>query len=138
MGWQNSPQYLKGIQKIRAMSPEKKAVTQTLVNELSGMYAGDDMRKQLNAMRQATVDKAHDRSYEMGRDRLDLSRTLGEGGLDLTRKGIDYAKGEADTAENLGYLNIGLSGLAGISDMHYKKKQTKLLESLASKFNLGV
>ena len=138
MTWTDSPQYLKGIQKIRAMSPEKKAVTQTLVNELSAMYAGEDMQKQLTAMRQASTDKARDRSYEMGRGRLDLSRTLGEGELDLAREGIKYAKDEADTAETLGYLNIGLSGVSGLSDIHHKKKQTKLLESLASKFNVGV
>jgi hypothetical protein len=60
MSWFESPQYLKSIQKIRAMPPEDKAVTKTLVDELSGLYAGADMQKQLQAMRFATQKKSRE------------------------------------------------------------------------------
>ena len=111
MSWLNSPQYLKGIQKIRAMSPEDKAITQTLVNSLHGRYADADMRKQLNSMRQAAMNKRMDRSLE-----------LSEGRLDLEKDAMDFGEGQNQTAENLGWANIALSGLTGYADMKNRKK----------------
>ena len=132
MTWTNSPQYLKGIQKIRAMSPEDKAVTQTLVNELSGIYAGADMQKQLQAMRLASDVKRMDRHADLSERRFDLSSTLRQGEHDLKQEAYKVNKDEMQTAENLGWANIGLSGIAGYSDMKYKKKQAKVLQDIAT------
>lgn len=111
MSWLNSPQYLKGIQKIRAMSPEDKAITQTLVNSLHGRYADADMRKQLNSMRQASMNKRIDRDLELANERLDLKEDA-----------VDFRGDQNKTAENLGWANIALSGLTGYADMKNKKK----------------
>ena len=131
MSWFESPQYMKGIQKIKRMSPEDKAVTQTLVDELLGLYADADMRKQLGAMRQASTDKAMDRSYELSRDRLDLAGELGGSRLDMNEDVLDFEKDQHDTAETLGWLNIGASGLRGYADMKNRKKMAKQWNSLA-------
>jgi hypothetical protein len=120
MGWTDSPQYLKGIQKIRAMSPEDKAVTQTLVNELHGLYADQDMRKQLGAMKQATMNK-----------RMDRDVALGERRLGMKQDAYDFEKDQSKTAENLGWGNMALSGLAGFADMQNRKKHAKNIEGLA-------
>ena len=134
MAWTDSPQYLKGIQKIRAMSPEDQAVTQVLVNELHGRYADVDMRKMLGAMNQASRNKQMDRSYELGRGRLDLSTESGRKGLGMKEDIYDFEKDQYKTAENLGYANIALSGLTGYADMRNRKKLSKDVLSLISMY----
>ena len=119
MGWIDSPQYLKGIQKIQAMSPEDKAVTQTLVNELHGIYADVDMRKQLAAMNQASRSKQMDRHYDLSKERLGMREDI-----------QDFEKDQLKTAEGLGWGNIALSGLSGYADMYHKKKQSKGLQNI--------
>ena len=120
MTWFESPQYMKGIQKIKSMSPEDKAVTQTLVNELHGLYADADMRKQLGAMRQAAQNKRMDRSLE-----------LSGGRLGLREDAFDMQMGQNRTAENLGWGNIALSGLTGYADMQNRKKLGRSLDRIA-------
>jgi hypothetical protein len=132
MGWTNSPQYLKGIQKIRAMSPEKKAVTQTLVNELGGIYAGADMQKQLQAMRIASDVKRQDRHADISERKFDLSSTLRQGEFDLAEDAYKNNKSDMRTAENLGWGNVALSGLTGYANMRHKKKQSKTLADIAT------
>ena len=159
MSWFESPQYMKNIQKIKAMSPEDKALTQTLVDELDGMYADKDMKKQLQSMRDATTSKRMDRRAELGRSRLDLSGELGRGrldlrgelgrkrldlnqltgqqGLDMRSNVYDFEKDQNDTAELLGYGNIALSGLRGYADMQYRKKLADELTGLGKKWYGG-
>jgi len=133
MTWFESPQYMKAIQKIKSMSPEDKAVTQTLVNELHGLYADADMRKQLQAMRIAAADKQRDRNYELSRERLDLAGELGRGRQGMAEDAYDFQKGQNRTAENLGWGNIALSGLRGYGDMKYRKKLSEELRGLSAK-----
>jgi hypothetical protein len=144
MSWFESPQYLKSIQKIRAMPPEDKAVTQTLVDELSGLYAGADMQKQLQAMRFATQKKSREDELRVQRGRLDLSKQglgISKDYLDLSgelrgrrqalaEEEFDYGKDAADTAQNLGWANIGLSGLFGYQGMRDKKKEAQRWKTL--------
>jgi len=134
MGWFESPQYMKNIQKIRAMSPEDKAVNQVLINELHSLYADADMRKQLSAMHQATIDKARERDLELSQGRLDLSRELGNERLGLAQNEYDFQKDQNRTAEALGYGNIALSGLRGYIDMRNRKKLSGQIQSLIDKY----
>jgi hypothetical protein len=122
MGWFDSPKYLKGIQKIKSMGPEDRAVTQTLIDELSSLYAGADMQKQLSAMRAGTQKTMHEDQLKSKRQRLDTSRELSEREMALAEKDIEYNKDAAREAEILGWGNIGLSGLFGYQDMKQKKK----------------
>jgi hypothetical protein len=85
MGWFESPQYLKSIQKIKSMSPEDRAVTQTLADELSGLYAGEDQQKQIQAINFAIGKKAREDDRRLQSGRLDLSKK----GLGLSREGLE-------------------------------------------------
>jgi len=133
MGWTNSPQYLKHLQKIRSMSPEKRAVTQGLIDELSGIYAGRDMQKQLDAMKMAATDKARERSLGLAEQRLGYRADLQDDRYDLAKKTYKHEKDMGDTAELLGYANIPLSALTGYGQYKHKKKLTDLYTGLASK-----
>ena len=121
MNWTNSPQYMKGIQKLAAMSPEDKRINQFLIEELHGIYADVDIRKQLGAMRQATMGKRMDRSVSMASERMGMAEDV-----------LDFEKGQHKTAEMLGWGNIGLSGLRGYADLLNKKKLTKELGGLTA------
>lgn len=123
MAWYESPQYLKGIQKIRSMNPGDKAVTQVLVNEWDGLWGGKESEKQLQAMRIASGVRGQEGSLALSRRDLDLSH-----------KNVDFMKDSADTAEMLGYANIGLSGFMGYQDMRQKKKYAKIFEDFAKKY----
>lgn len=125
-----SPQYLKGIRKIQSMQPEDRAVTQHLIDSLSGAYAGADMAKQLQAMKAASLEKERERSLDLAGRRLDLAKTLGEGRLGLQKDYADTRRSENKTAENLGYANLALSGLTGYTDYRNKKNLTKKLSRL--------
>lgn len=133
MGWFESPQYLKNMQKIKALGPEDKAITQTLANELSGLYADADMQKQLQAIRFATGAKEGERALKLGQQRLDLSKLLGEGSLGLARKQLSYDKSTGKTGEMLGWGNIALSGLMGWQDMKYRKEEAERDKALMKK-----
>jgi hypothetical protein len=132
--WFESPQYLKSIQKIRSMDPEDRAVTQTLVDELSGLYAGADMQKQLQAMRFATQKKAQEDTTRLRSQSLDLSKELRGRGQALSEKEFDYAKDQADTAQLYGWGNIGLSGLSGYLNMRDKKREAQRWKTLAEQY----
>ena len=130
MSWFESPQYMKNLQKIKSMSPEDKAVNQVLIDQMHGMYADADMRKQLNAMRQSTVDTSRTRAYELAKDRQELSGELGTRRLDMAQDAYKFDKDQNKTAEMLGYGNIGLAGLSGYADMVNRKKLSGQLSSL--------
>ena len=130
MAWFESPQYLKGIQKLRNMDPSRAAVTQVLLDELGGLYAQDDIQKQVQASRMALRRDAQDKSIDLGGRRLELSGELGRGELDISKKNIDFMKKSGGTAEALGYGNIFLSGLAGYSDMKRKKEEAAWFKNL--------
>lgn len=134
MSWFESPQYLKSIQKIRAMSPEDRAITQTLIDELSGLYADADIQKQLQAQRIALGVKEGERALKLGKQRLDLAGELGRGRLGLARKEFDYSKDANKIAEMLGWGNIALSGFSGWQNMRQKKKEAADLKPIADYF----
>lgn len=92
-----------------------------MVNSLHGRFAGADMRKQLDSMRQAAMERAMDRDYDLARGHL---------GHEADTYGFEKDKG--DTAETLGWVNIGLSGLEGYAEMMNKRKEAKQKISLAS------
>ena len=132
--WTGSPQYLKHLQKIRSMSPERRAVTQGMIDELGSVYADADMQKQLAAMKSAAIGKSQERALELGGERLAAKRELSEGRYDLRKDTYEHQKDMSDTAEILGWGNIGLSGLVGYGDMKHKKKMTKLYQGLMDKY----
>ena len=122
MSWFESPQYMKNLQKIKSMSPEDKAVNQVLIDEMHGMYADADMRKQLDAMRQSTIDTSRTRAYELAKERQDFAGNIGTQKLNMAQDEYDFDKSQNKTAEMLGYGNIGLAGLRGYADMVNRKK----------------
>ena len=128
--WTGSPQYLKHLQKIRSMGPEKRAVKAGMIDELASAYADADMRKQLMAMKSAAIGKSQERALELGRERLETGRELSEGQYDLRKDIYRHDKDMSDTAEILGWGNIGLSGLLGYGDMKHKKKMAELYQGL--------
>ena len=124
MTWFESPQYLKGMQKLRNIDPSKRAIIQTLIDELGGLYAGEDMQKQLQAQRIALQGEVQDKSLE-----------LGEKDVALSRKNLKYMKKSGKTAEALGYADIGISGLAGYADMRRKQQETDFYKSLIDRYS---
>lgn len=120
--WQGSPQYLKHLRKIQNMDPSRKAITRGMIDDLTGMYAGADMQRQLQAMRQASVEDERE-------SRLDLM----QGRHDLAKKQYEHQEDVDRTAEILGYANIPLAALSGYGDMKSKKKMAGLYQGLADR-----
>jgi len=131
MKWENSPQYLKSIRKIQAMDPQDRAIASTLIDELDAMYAGQDMKNQLQAMRSAALEKERDRRYNLAKESFDYQKQMGETELDMAKDAQKYAKNQMKTAQNLGWANVGLSGLFGASDLMNKRGMAKKYKSLA-------
>ena len=121
MRWHESPQYLKAIQKIQGMDPQDKAVTQTLVDQLSGMYADRDMQRQLQAMRIASEGKQRERDVRLAEAQQNISQESFKNQRDANR-----------LATNLGWANIGLAGLRGYADLVNKRKIAGQLSDLAT------
>ena len=133
MKWKNSPQYLKGIQRIKAMDPQDRAVASTLIGELDSLYADRDMKEQLRAMDAAALGKERDRQYDLSKERFEFSKKMGEADLGMAKDARSFMKDSQKTAENLGWANVGLSGLFGVSDMMEKRKKANRYESLMEK-----
>ena len=126
-----SPQYLKGIRKIQALGPEDRAITQHLVDSLAASYAGEDMARQLQAMKAASLEKERERNLALREGSLALDTNLGEGRLNLANKAYNTERNQNITAQNLGWANMGLSALSGYSDYRNKKNLTSTLNRLA-------
>lgn len=121
MNFMNDPAYQRAIQKIAALSPEDRAVLDTV--QADEAFAADDMRKQISAMAAAADKSRSRRSLSLSNKRLD--RNVG-----LANERLDYAKKQDATAEGLGWANIGLSGVTGAADLHGKRKRAKQFDEL--------
>ena len=113
------------------MDPQDRAVASTLISELDSVYADKDMKDQLAAMRAAAVEKEQDRRYDLAKEGFEFSKQMGEADLSMAKDAIKYGKNQNDTAENLGYWNMGLSGLFGATDLMKKRNMAKKYKSLA-------
>lgn len=125
MNWEHSPQRQKALQKIEAMSGDNKALTRILTSQLATKYAGQDIAKEIEALRMAATDTERERNLQLNEQRLGLRRDM----LNLDKK-------SGREAEVLGWGNIGTSTLFGIGDLYQKRQQAKQLEDL-SKFIRG-
>lgn len=123
INWQHSPQRQKALQKINAMTPYNKSLARLLINELQGRYAGEEMRKELDAMQLAATEKERQRNLATNERRLALRE-----------KGLDLDKSSGKTAETLGYLNIGSRGLFGLADLKRKRNYATQLRNLAQRY----
>jgi hypothetical protein len=133
--WENSPQYLKNLQKIRALPPDRKAIVQDLVNSLGAAYADRDMQKRLESIRAAATERQRAGNLALANRRLATQKALTERGFDLEQDRIDEEGRTNKIAEGLGYGNIFASGLSGVGDLYQKRKQAKFYKRLARRLS---
>lgn len=68
--WTESPRYQRAMQRLARMSPEQKAILNTM--SLDETFAGEEMRRKVKSMQLAADKEARARSLKLGERRLGL------------------------------------------------------------------
>ena len=137
--WLNNPRYQKAVQKMARLDPTRKAILDTVIADEA--FADADMRNRLAMMQLAAQKTANQRNIGLNERRIGLQegelafkKDRADVGYDMASDKFRMDRNDANLAENLGYANIGLSGLRGYTDLKEKKRKTKQLQDLASLF----
>ena len=137
--WLNNPRYQRAVQKMARLDPTRKAILDTVIADEA--FADQDMRKRLAMMQLAAQKTAHQRNIGLNERRIGLQegelafkKDRADVGYDMASDKFRMDRNDANLAENLGYANIGLSGLRGYTDLKEKKRKTKQLQDLVSLF----
>ena len=128
----NNPRWQKAVQRLSRLDPERKAIFDTIAAD--EVYADQEMRQYLLGARDAADQLNRDRSYKLSQDRLAYRTRRSESALSLKEDEQDWQKGQAKKAQGLGWLNIGVSGLAGVGDYMDKRRQIKHNRTLAERW----
>jgi len=137
----NNPRWQRAVQVLSRMGPERKAIFNTILADTQ--FADEEMRSYLAGADLAARKLAQNRNVELTGKRLEQSKDLALQNLAfantqanrrsrLAKNELDFAKDEANKAETIGYLDVGVSGLSGLADLKEKKNRAKQLRSLAS------
>lgn len=134
--WLNDPKYQRQIQKLMRATPDQKAIINTVIAD--EQFADADMRKNLTLANMAAEKLSHEREHELGSNWLDFRKKefatgqeLTESGRDIRAGELDFMEDQADLAELLGYGNILVSGIGGVTDLKRKKREADYLSRKA-------
>ena len=137
--WLNNPRYQKAILKMSRMDPTRQAIVDTVIADET--FADQEMRNRLAMMRLAAQKTANERSLSLGEGRLALGekrlafdKQRADARYDLAGEKFDIGKDDSATAQNIGWVNLGVSGLQGYNELKEKKRKAKRDEDLASIF----
>ena len=131
--WLNNPRYQKAVQKMARLDPTRKAILDTVIADEA--FADQDMRNRLAMMQLAAQKTANQRNLDMGEKRMAFNKERADVGYGLASEKFNIDKSDSNLAENLGYANIGLSGLRGYTDLKEKQRKTKQLNELIGTIN---
>lgn len=133
--WLNNPRYQKAVQKMARLDPTRKAIMDTVIADEA--FADRDMRNRLAMMQLAAQKTANQRNIGLNERRIGLQegelafkKDRADVGYDMALDRFRMDRSDANLAENLGYANMGLSGLRGYTDLKEKKRKTKQLNEL--------
>jgi hypothetical protein len=137
--WLNNPRYQKAVQRMARLDPTRQAILDTVIADEA--FADREMRTRLAMMKLAAQKTANQRNLDLNERRIGLQegrlahdKARADARYGIAEEKFDISKGQSDLAENLGWANIGLSGLRGYTDLREKKRKTKYLQDLARSF----
>lgn len=120
--FRENPRYQRLIQKISAMGPEQRAIFNTA--RVDEAFAGDAMKRHLDALSMAADRQARAKAIEHGEKRLGLAeRRLGlsKNAFDtqtgLTREARDFANKQSRWGTYIGMANVPLAAYTGYKEM---------------------
>ena len=112
------------------LDPTRRAILDTVIADEA--FADEEMRNRLAMMTLAARKQQQNRNLTLNEGEMSYRKDRADARHGLASEKFNIAKDDADLAENLGYANIGLSGLRGYTDLREKKRKTKALRDLAS------
>ena len=107
------PRYQRAIQRLRRMSPDQRAVFNTMA--LDESFASDEMRKKLQSMQLAADKEARETSVELGK------RSLG-----LQKREIKFAKKQEPIATTLAIAEAGMDVYKGYQERKSSQELARL------------
>ena len=122
----NNPQYQRAVQIMSRMDPSRRAILDTVIADKH--FASEEMRNKLMLMKMGYEKERGKKSHKLAKRRLDTSMDLQRRGLDIEEGYVDYLGDRADTANMLGWGNIGISGLRGYAELQDKQQYTDWLK----------
>lgn len=102
--FRTSPRYQRAIQRMARMSPEQRAIINTM--SLDEGFASEEMRKKLGSMQLAADKEARAKQLE-----------LGERGLKLKKREFQFTKKMLPIATAIGVGQVGASTYMGLQEI---------------------
>lgn len=138
INYSDNPRYQRMIQKFSAIRPEQKAILDSALADEA--FAGEAMRRHVNAIMTAASLKGKERSLGLQGQRLDLRRKASDLSYGLQKDKQDFAQGQNSMANWIAGANIPISGYFGAKQMqrdtNEAEESRKFRQSILAK--LGV
>jgi len=131
--WLNNPRYQKAVQKMARLDPTRRAILDTVIADTA--FADQDMRNRLALMNLEARKLSQTRDIDLREKQMALNKQRADQNYNLAQNQMDFSKDEADTAENLGWFNIGTGALGGLGELAQKKRQEKMYRGLADLYS---
>ena len=132
MNIEQSPRYMKALQKIARLNPSQKAIFNAGL--LHAKFADENMRKELISMRDAAVDLERQRNLGQAQERLGLGREAFAAQTDLSNQARDVNERAANLNERDTKLSelLSLGGAVTSTVQGYQNMKNKI--ALAKKY----
>jgi len=130
--WQNSPRYMRAMQKINRLRPEHAAILQTVTAD--PQFADENMRKSINSMLQKTANTGRERTYGLNRKNFELIKEINAGRNAMNRRDLSYNKGQGKKALGLGVANLGLNAVGGVAGRKRDKELADMIEAITRRY----
>ena len=128
MNFQNSPRYMKALQKLARMGPDQRAIFDAAI--LHGQFADEDMRRMLMGMRDASTNLARERQLSTGAERLGLRRRAFRAGTGLRKRERKFLGRQRVGSEILAGAGAVTDFVLGYRDLENKKRLAKKYRNL--------
>lgn len=130
--WQNSPRYMRAMQKINRLRPEHAAILQTVTAD--PQFADEEMRKSIQSMVTKTGNVARQKNLGL-RKTNQAHRELITGKRNaMAERDRDYNKGQGKKAFGLGIANLGLNAVGGVARRKKDKELADLIAAITRKY----
>lgn len=111
--YSTDPRYQRAVQRLRRMSPDQRAVFNTMTLDKS--FASEEMRKKISSIQSAADKEARETSLELGK------RSLG-----LQKREIEFAKKQEPIATTLAIAEAGIDVYKGYQERKTSQELARL------------
>ena len=126
MSLENSPRYMRAMQKINRLGPEELALFRNVTADPA--FASENIRKRLQSMITRTGRDSRERNFALRKEMAGSRRAMAD-------RSQSYNKGQSSKALGLGIGNLALSAASGAAERKRTKEIMAILKERANRYS---